>query len=330
MRLKIRQELVAAAGKNRIVRRAHGSGGIQTPGAPEDGEALEEALQLRREQPVAPIDGRAESAVLIGAIAGPPRFPVQELIEASQHLRGREHVGAGGHHLDGQRNAIQTRTQRRENRGIAGPHLEIRAHGLRAVHEETDAGALDELLGEFLIVGHRQWRHEELALAGKRQRPPRSDQASQRVEAVEEPSNHPTPLLHQLLEAVQHQQRRRLCQCRHHLVERVYAGGMRQLQHVEERIGKRRGVGGIAQRNEPDGVAELAPEASGHLDGQARFPAAAGARQGHQARSRREEQGVQARHLLLTPEEPGHAQRQLGGLGCLARSGGNAVVGIAT
>ena len=107
------------------------------------------------------------------------RQQLEPLVQPDAHLGQAEGAHAGGGEFQGQRDAFQGAAQGGEVGGVPVGHGEVRADGLRPVHEHLRAGAAGKLLGGLGRVGDRQGHDRHLALAGHVQTPPGRHQTGQ-------------------------------------------------------------------------------------------------------------------------------------------------------
>ena len=115
-----------------------GRGGLERGPTGENREAGEEPLLVGIEQVIAPGDGVAHRLLARGEIARPALEDVQPAVEPSQQRIWREQTDARGGKLDGQRQAVQPRTDLDHGRGIVGRDLEAGLDRLRAIDEEAN------------------------------------------------------------------------------------------------------------------------------------------------------------------------------------------------
>ena len=100
--------------------------------AGEDGETGEDALLLGREQPVRPVDRRAQRALPLGKVARAPRQEWQPLLEPREQRGKRKDLDSGSGELDRERQAVEP----------AADRLDL------AVRRELDSGCAHALMEE--------------------------------------------------------------------------------------------------------------------------------------------------------------------------------------
>ena len=92
------------------------------------------ALLVRAEQVVAPVDGGPQRLLALGGAASAAGQDVEALVEPFDDLRGRQGPGAGRGELDGQRDAVDLGAQLVD--GVAGEVDRASPEGRRPLQEE--------------------------------------------------------------------------------------------------------------------------------------------------------------------------------------------------
>src|SRR5579871_4875679 len=153
--------------------------GLRDPAAAEDAELGEKLLQLEGEQIITPIDGGAQGAMPGRDVSAPADQHLEAIREAFEHLSGCADPRPGGGEFERQRDAIEPAAQRSDSLGVTGRDLKVRARSLRAIHEELDAGKLQQLFRRAELRGSRQWRQREFLFVLDVERLPRCNEARQ-------------------------------------------------------------------------------------------------------------------------------------------------------
>ena len=259
-------------------------GRLEREAAREDGKPGEHVLQARFEQLVAPLDGGTERALALRRVAAPGREQRQAAVEPLEQRRRAQRAEPRCGELQRERQSIEPAADR------AGRlvRLEVRADGPCTLSEQVDRvvgrqsieGVL-ELAGdsERCAAGHehlRPWRrHEQLRHRGGR--------VQQVLEVVDEQQGVPVVQLGDIVYA-----------------DRRGDGGGDQL-----------GLTHAGERHEEHAAGEVADELGRHLETEPRLAAAAGTRQGDQARTVAE-QRLERSEFLPAAYERAHRNRQVG------------------
>src|SRR5262249_19063562 len=106
--------------------------------APEYREALEQETLRRCQQVVAPIEGGLERMVMGRGRAALLFQQIEYFVEMRNDLLDRQHPGASGHHLDGERQTIEAPAHIGDRRCIGGRESKRRVGGCRALDEQAD------------------------------------------------------------------------------------------------------------------------------------------------------------------------------------------------
>ena len=143
--------------------------------ASEDGEAREEASQVRRQQVMAPFQGRPERPMPRPFVPAPAGQQGESLRQALVHLRGRQSHRPRRHQFDSQGDTFQVLAQRGYGGGVARRELEVGPDRLGTVHEELRAGRPRDERSRAVRIRQGKGRDRELALAGQGQPAARGD-----------------------------------------------------------------------------------------------------------------------------------------------------------
>jgi len=166
--------------------------------------------------------------VALRHIAPPGHQELKPMLELPQHLRRGQDLRPGARQLQGQGNALQGRAKVRHGPRVRPRHLEVGSRCLRPVHEELHAVAAHQPLGRAFPARRRQGRHEGLGLARQVQRLARRDQAGHGGRTLKERPHGHRPILDEVLEVVQDQQRRLPGEHLDRLVQGLHLGQPRQ------------------------------------------------------------------------------------------------------
>ena len=120
--------------------------------ASKDGQAGEEAAQVRRQQVMAPFQGCPERAVPRPLVPAPTGQQGEALRQALLHLSRRQGHRPRRHQFDGEWNAFQGPAQRGHGGSIARGELEVGPGRLRPVYEELCAGGAGDLRGRAVRI----------------------------------------------------------------------------------------------------------------------------------------------------------------------------------
>jgi hypothetical protein len=268
-----------------------GADGLQGAAPGEDGEAGEEALLLRLEQGVAPVQGVAQGLLAHGEVAGAAGEEGEALpggvAQAGEQGLGRQQLDPGGGQLEGQGQPVQEAADLGDGDAVLRREGEVRARGPGALDEEAHRGAAADrgrvrLAGR---LGEGQGRDGVLELGAEAQRGAAGDQDAQRRGGRQQVGDEGGGVEH-LLEVVEHEQHPAPA------AAPVRAAGLAPLgEHVGEGAGRIAGdglaevhgdgrgyVGGVGHRaegDEPDAPREGGAQVGGHLQGEAGLARAA-------------------------------------------------------
>ena len=207
----------------------------------EDGEVMQDALQVGRKQIVAPGDGTRECPLPIGHIARTRPGQRKLCAQAVADRRQRKVRDARRSELDAQRQPIEERAHLVHD-GVIGRGLPARAHGPGALREQPRAVLAETRHGILLFAGDPQWgaaRHQD-ARPGRR---------------LEDVGN-VTGCVEQPLEVVEHEQDRAIGQIRR---ESLGSWSARTIEQPDRPGDDRADVGRVldlGQRHEPRSVRE--------------------------------------------------------------------------
>src|SRR6266480_2358159 len=185
---------------------ADGFGGRQRPAANKDGEPAEQPPLSVVEQLVAGVDRGAERAVAFRRILD-GGGQLEPLAEACKQLAGAQDLYASRGQLDRERQRVERSAEGDDVGDVLCRELEVALRSLRAGDEERDSGCRTCRLIVVPFPGQRQRANRKLVLAGQMEDGAARDEQLQfgrrREQAAEQRRG-----LRQLLEVVEHKQRR--------------------------------------------------------------------------------------------------------------------------
>jgi hypothetical protein len=257
---------------------------LDLPAPGEDRQTPEELLLVGIEEVVTQVDGRPQRPMARRRVAAAAREELERVLEPAQHLVPLEQLHAGGGQLDGERQAVEARGDRRDRGGVRVGELEVRPHRGRALDEQLDRRGLQDPIRPAgrVQVREGQCRHRELVLTGEaKARPARR----QHLEAgtVPQKLGHERRSRRKVLEVVEHEEQPPTPQEVLELVDQRAPALFAQAQGLRDRAGDRSGTGDRGERNEADGVGVVPHELGSDLQGEPGLAHPAGAREREEA-----------------------------------------------
>ena len=223
---------------------------LEGASADEDGQAPKEPLLRRGEQIVTPGDGVAHRLLAGRKISPAAGQNDQAALQTRQQRGRRKHFDPGRGELDGERQSIETTTDRRDRGGILSREGKRFLHRLRARDEELDRGGFrHRFVGDlFGRVREPERRHHVLVFPGEAKSSPARDEDPD-VGGSAEQIGHERGGVEDVFEIVQNEQQAPLA---HECLKTSDQGFMARIAHAEDLSDGGRDQIGMRDRCEAD------------------------------------------------------------------------------
>jgi hypothetical protein len=188
--------------------RGDGRRGVEREAADEHAQRVERGLLVGGEQRVAPVDHVAERAVPRLGVARVGAQQVEPVLEPPEQGARREQPRARRRELEGERESVEAAAHRGDVAGVLVGEGEVGTAGAGALHEQAHRLGLSNRRGAGGgRVGERERGHGELLLGAQAQRLAARHHDGEPRRRRQEPGDERRGV-EQVLEAVEHEQRR--------------------------------------------------------------------------------------------------------------------------